>query len=263
MPTLDQKIATGFNRNHRGNGEGGIIPEEYAVEYVVDRVETTSTVFMGLTLGCARCHDHKYDPFTQKEFYQLFAYFNNIPERGKANKYGNSAPMIQAPTVAQQAQLNEIDRELAAREKRFDSLRAESAKAQRGWESALDKSAAIHWSIPLDLVAHFPLDGDLTHSGLGSAAVPARSHMTPRASACLRPQNRQPQFQDGQPQFASGESARQPASTASASFSAAISAPSVFRASSRWRRGSIRPPIPAPSSRARRTSRKRPDTACI
>ena len=97
--TLDQKIATGFNRNHRGNGEGGIIPEEYAVEYVVDRVETTSTVFMGLTLGCARCHDHKYDPFTQKEFYQLFAYFNNIPERGKANKYGNSAPMIQAPTI--------------------------------------------------------------------------------------------------------------------------------------------------------------------
>src|SRR4026209_959786 len=92
--TLDQKIATGFNRNHRGNGEGGIIPEEYAVEYVVDRVETTSTVWMGLTMGCARCHDHKYDPLTQKEFYQVFAYFNNIPERGKANKYGNSAPMI-------------------------------------------------------------------------------------------------------------------------------------------------------------------------
>ena len=135
-PTLDQKIATGFNRNHRGNGEGGIIPEEYAVEYVVDRVETTSTVFMGLTVGCARCHDHKYDPFTQKEFYQLFAYFNNIPERGKANKYGNSAPMIQAPTVAQQAQLAEIDRELAAAEKRFEGVRTESAGAQRSWEAA-------------------------------------------------------------------------------------------------------------------------------
>ena len=128
--TLDQKIATGFNRNHRGNGEGGIIPEEYAVEYVVDRVETTSTVFMGLTLGCARCHDHKYDPFTQKEFYQLFAYFNNIPERGKANKYGNSAPMIQAPTVAQQAKLNEIDREAdVRREKRFDELAAQNRES--------------------------------------------------------------------------------------------------------------------------------------
>src|SRR5438552_11030965 len=99
--TLDQKIASGFNRNHRGNGEGGIIPEEYAVEYVVDRVETTSTVWLGLTLGCTRCHDHKFDPFSQKEFYQLFAYFNNVPEQGRAIKYGNSPPYIKAPTRAQ------------------------------------------------------------------------------------------------------------------------------------------------------------------
>ncbi len=201
--TLDQKIATGFNRNHRGNGEGGIIPEEYAVEYVVDRVETTSTVLMGLTLGCARCHDHKYDPFTQKEFYQLFAYFNNVPERGKANKYGNSAPMIPAPTVQQQAQLNEINRELADAEKRFDGLRAESAKAQQGWESALDKSVAVNWSIPLDLVAHFPLDGDLTYSGLARPAVPAAQLYAPASTpaATAKPA---PQFEDGQPQFASG-----------------------------------------------------------
>jgi hypothetical protein len=65
--TPAQILATGFNRNHRGNGEGGIIPEEYAVEYVVDRVETTSAVWLGVTLGCARCHNHKYDPFTQKD----------------------------------------------------------------------------------------------------------------------------------------------------------------------------------------------------
>ena len=99
-PTLDQRIATGFNRNHRGNAEGGIIPEEYAVEYVVDRVETTATVWLGLTLGCARCHDHKYDPITQKEFYRLFAFFNNVPEKGRAIKFGNSPPMIKAPTAA-------------------------------------------------------------------------------------------------------------------------------------------------------------------
>ena len=110
--TLDQKIATGFNRNHRGNGEGGIIPEEYAVEYVVDRVDTTSTVWLGLTLGCARCHDHKYDPITQKEFYQLFAYFNNVPEKGKAWKYGNSPPVVQAPTVAQQAERTALEARL-------------------------------------------------------------------------------------------------------------------------------------------------------
>ena len=75
-PTLEQRIATGFNRNHRGNAEGGIIPEEYQVEYVVDRVDTTSTVWLGLTMGCARCHDHKYDPIRQKDFYQVFAFFS-------------------------------------------------------------------------------------------------------------------------------------------------------------------------------------------
>ena len=97
-PTLHQKIATGFNRNHRGNSEGGIIPEEYAVEYVADRVDTTATVWLGLTLACARCHNHKFDPITQKEFYQFFAYFNNVPERGRAIKLGNSPPMIPTPT---------------------------------------------------------------------------------------------------------------------------------------------------------------------
>src|SRR5688572_14687340 len=203
--SLDQKIATGFNRNHRGNGEGGIIAEEYAVEYVVDRVETTSTVFMGLTFGCARCHDHKYDPFTQKEFYQLFAYFNNIPERGKANKYGNSAPMIQAPTIAQQAGLSDIDRKLAAAEKQFEGLKSELAKAQRSWEATLDSSVQLHWSIPFDLIAHFPLDNDVTSlasarstspgvGAAGSYGVTAQAAETPAPA----------QFQDGQPQFAPG-----------------------------------------------------------
>jgi hypothetical protein len=129
--TLDQRIATGFNRNHRGNGEGGIVPEEYAVEYVVDRVDTTSTVFLGLTVGCARCHDHKYDPIAQREYYQLFAYFNNIPERGNAQKYGNSPPMIKAPTPAQQAELDRMDAAIAAAAKKV------AANGQREWESQL------------------------------------------------------------------------------------------------------------------------------
>src|SRR5215216_3960399 len=103
--TLDQRIATGFNRNHRGNAEGGIVPEEYAVEYVADRVETTATVWMGLTMLCARCHDHKYDPIRQEEFYRVFALFNNVPERGKAIKFGNSPPTVKAPTRAQQGRL--------------------------------------------------------------------------------------------------------------------------------------------------------------
>ena len=80
--TARARLATGFNRNHMINGEGGRIAEENRVDYVMDRVETTATVWLGLTLGCCRCHDHKFDPFTQKEYYQLFAYFNNLPETG-------------------------------------------------------------------------------------------------------------------------------------------------------------------------------------
>ena len=107
-PTLEQKLATGFNRNHRGNSEGGIIPEEYAVEYVVDRVDTTATVWLGLTLACARCHSHKFDPITQEDFFKFFAYFNNVPENGRAIKLGNSPPMIKTPTRGQREKLDRL-----------------------------------------------------------------------------------------------------------------------------------------------------------
>jgi hypothetical protein len=157
--TLDQKIATGFNRNHRQNSEGGVIPEEFAVEYVVDRVDTTSTVWLGLTAGCARCHDHKYDPISQKEFYRLFAYFNNVPERGKAIKYGNSPPMIRAPTRDQRAQLRRLDAELAAAEKAYTALGPRLDALQSAWEKSLPATVAIPWTLTDGLVAHFALDG--------------------------------------------------------------------------------------------------------
>ena len=108
-----QRLATGFHRNHRTNGEGGSIEEEFRVEYVVDCVETTSTVWMGLTLGCCRCHDHKYDPFSQRDFYRLFAFFNNTPEKGVYRGNG-SPPLIKVPTDGQQRRLDELDRLIAA-----------------------------------------------------------------------------------------------------------------------------------------------------
>lgn len=119
-PSLNQRIATGFSRNHRGNAEGGIVPEEYQVEYVVDRVDTTFTIWQGMTMGCARCHDHKYDPISQKDYYQVFAMFNNIPENGRAWKEGNSEPLVKAPTRVQQ--------------KRLSTLSAEKVAAYRVWE---------------------------------------------------------------------------------------------------------------------------------
>jgi hypothetical protein len=87
-PTREQIIATAFNRNHKITQEGGVIPEEYRVEYVSDRTQTFGTAFLGLTMECAKCHDHKYDPISQKDFYQLFAFFNNIPEQGLIEPYG-------------------------------------------------------------------------------------------------------------------------------------------------------------------------------
>src|SRR5262249_54597524 len=144
--TVAQKIATGFNRNHRANTEDGIIPEEYAVEYVVDRVETTSMVFLGLTLGCARCHNHKYDPIAQKEFYQVFAYFNNVPEMGRAMKYGNSPPIVAAPTEAQQAVDNDLTRRIQALEKELRSRESSIDAAQKSWETAVKTSGPAYWA---------------------------------------------------------------------------------------------------------------------
>ncbi len=114
-PNRDQIVATGFNRNHRINGEGGIIAEEWRVETVIDRVETTGQTWLGLTVGCARCHDHKYDPLSQREFYSLFALFNNVPESGtimgsQNRAGGNSDPLFEIPTPQQEQELARLEK---------------------------------------------------------------------------------------------------------------------------------------------------------
>ena len=170
--TLDQKIATGFNRNHRANTEDGIIPEEYAVEYVVDRVETTSAVFLGLTLGCARCHHHKYDPFSQKEFYQIYAYFNNIPELGRAMKYGNSPPMVAAPTREQQQTLADLNSRIAAIEEFLRRRDVESSRAQQAWQKGISSAAEpVYWTPSRQQQAAFSFD---TNAGDRVPRAPGR-----------------------------------------------------------------------------------------
>ena len=111
-PTQDQLVATGFNRNHMVNFEGGAIDEEYRVQYVVDRVNTTSTVWMGLTMACAQCHDHKYDPISQKEFYQFFSFFNSIDEKGLDGNSGNANPMISVPDSDQIKEVESLLKEM-------------------------------------------------------------------------------------------------------------------------------------------------------
>lgn len=113
-PTDAQRLATAFNRNHVINSEGGIIDEEYRVEYVADRVRTTSTALLGLTTECARCHDHKYDPITQKDYYRMFAFFNNVLEYGEDGRIANAVPLLVTPTPEQIKRRREMDQRLKA-----------------------------------------------------------------------------------------------------------------------------------------------------
>ena len=154
-------MASGFNRNHMINFEGGAIAEEYQVEYVVDRVEATSSAFMGLTMGCARCHSHKYDPITHKEFYQFFAFFNSVPERGLDGRLGNAAPVLPLPSHDQQIRLDELD---AAIEARTDALADVVVDPlQREWEKALPPLVPRGLDVDADgLVAHYELDGNFS-----------------------------------------------------------------------------------------------------
>lgn len=136
--TVPQKIATGFNRNHMSNNETGIIDEEYRVEYVFDRVDTTMTTWLGLTIGCAQCHDHKYDPITQREYYQLFAFFNNVPERGLLTG-NNPPPVLSVPSPAQEQRIADLTADAAAAVAAFEPLQTELNAQIHSWEStALD-----------------------------------------------------------------------------------------------------------------------------
>lgn len=113
-PTIDQRIATGFNRCNVTTSEGGSINEEVLVRYAVDRTETMSTIFMGLTLGCAVCHDHKFDPVTQKEFYQLYAFYNAAADAAMDGNAIAPPPIIKVPTPEMTARLSELDQQIAA-----------------------------------------------------------------------------------------------------------------------------------------------------
>jgi hypothetical protein len=164
--TLDQKIATGFHRNHRTNGEGGIVEEEFRVEYVADRAETTATVWLGLTMGCARCHDHKYDPILQEDFYRLFAYFNSVPDRGLVYNFGNEEPFLKAPTDEHRRRLEELDAKLAAADREYAGLQPKLRQAQLRWEEKLRRGKPLSWSTTEGLVLQPQLNGtnfDGTH----------------------------------------------------------------------------------------------------
>ncbi len=128
-PTVDQLIATGYNRNHVSTSEGGSIVEEVYVRNVDDQVDTNGTVFLGLTIACSRCHDHKYDPITQKDYYSLFAFFNSIDGPALDGNVKDTAPVVQVPTPEQKQKLDALDVQIADLNTKIADAVAEAVKA--------------------------------------------------------------------------------------------------------------------------------------
>lgn len=146
--TESQRIATGFNRNNKSVTEGGSIEEEWLVENLVDRVETTSTVFLGLTMGCARCHDHKYDPITQKDFYSFFAFFNSSEDRGFYEETrGNTGPQVMLPDFEQQKKLTELDLAVNRAREALEAARAAQGGNYDAWLTALRSAAPAEGAV--------------------------------------------------------------------------------------------------------------------
>ena len=154
-PTLRQILATGFNRNHRLNNEGGVDPAEWLVEYVCDRAETTATVFMGLTWQCARCHDHKYDPITMKDYYQLFDFFHQLPEIGNGRGSSNAPPMIEVSALPHLDAFAKLDEELAPLVAKLDEIRSSGQFKQAfdQWLAELREKKDTHPKLPPNLQA--------------------------------------------------------------------------------------------------------------
>ncbi|MCC9604402.1 DUF1553 domain-containing protein [Blastopirellula sp. JC733] len=157
--TVDQITATGFNRNHPINDEMGAIPEEYLHFYAADRTNTTATVWLGLTLACAECHDHKYDPISQRDYYQFYAFFNNVDDLGLDGRRGNAAPVIVSPTKRQREQLAVFDQQIATLDAALAASRDHAKEALAAWELSAEKDAAAA-KPPADSAARFSLDGD-------------------------------------------------------------------------------------------------------
>jgi hypothetical protein len=135
--TIEQKVASGYNRLGMMSAEGGVQPKEYLSKYIAERVRNLSGTWLGVTFGCCECHNHKFDPFAIKDFYSLEAFFADIEERGLysgANVDGNWGPRIQLPTAEQMAEVQRLDAEIAPLRKKMDTPTAELAAAQKEWE---------------------------------------------------------------------------------------------------------------------------------
>jgi hypothetical protein len=172
--TWRQRVATGFNRNNATTDEGGLIEEEYRVEYVVDRVKTTSMVWLGLSMECGQCHDHKYDPISQVDYYRFFAFFNQAADPGSQTRNGNQTPVVEVPHEKHLAKIPELEARLGRLQSELNAIRDGSRGEFSQWLAG-HSQAAKPAEVPQDAVAHFTLDS-LTALGEAGQGLPNRAH---------------------------------------------------------------------------------------
>ena len=156
--TVEQRLATAFNRNHMQSQEGGIVPEEYRTEYVADRVNTFGAAFLGLTIECARCHDHKYDPVLQKDYFRLFAFFNNVNEAGQIPYAGIPSPTVTVSNAEADAMLAALRAQMGPLEDATRVDRLATGPAFEAWLAKMEGAEAPA-RVPLPrAIVHLPLD---------------------------------------------------------------------------------------------------------
>ncbi|MEX0794192.1 MAG: DUF1553 domain-containing protein [Pirellulaceae bacterium] len=156
--TVEQKVATGFLRNNPTTDEGGAIAEEYRIAYAVDRVRTTSMIWLGLTMECAQCHDHKYDPITQEEYYRFFAYFNQASDPGMQTRNGNQSPVVDIFDEASLAKAAQLKAELPQWEEKRNARRTEAQSDFHSWAVEAAANAKDQPLLPGNALVHLPLD---------------------------------------------------------------------------------------------------------
>ena len=163
-----QKVASGFNRNHATTDEGGAIAEEWRVDYVVDRVKTTSNVWLGISMECGQCHRHKFDPISQKEYYQFFAFFNQTKDPGMQTRNGNQSPIVDVPNDVRDKEMAALEQAQKDVEGKIAARSDEIAEPFSKWLAEAEASAHNKdgSSLPSDMQAYFPLD-----EGKGKSAI--------------------------------------------------------------------------------------------
>ncbi len=173
----DQILATAFHRNHPMTAEGGAIDEEFRLEYVADRTNTTATAMMGITMECARCHDHKFDPISQEEYYQMTAFFNNVHELGMTGDDGNYGPLLQLASPETERVLRQLDKDIEAVELKI----TEQEQRIRALGKYLGAQAVRSDD---GLIAYLPLDGISKKKieGKVSTIIDHRSYCTSNGS---------------------------------------------------------------------------------